>query len=434
MMEKAAADNLVDHWDWNIMRDAIKYRIQNLVKAFLERRPPPSISRPRTELPQTPSGAALEPELPATPLMTDHNNPAMISISPSAIESRPSTQHGLILPPFPPRPRNGKILPREFSVSEANEMMEVVYNMIDEFDDHPPFTIQRVCELVVDPTAHYRQLGTWLRAVERSLLVTSTYDQFVLDTYAVSSANESTAIADSTLKLATTPLFSPIPFLHPELDPITGQPITSSGSTNGVNGIVESAPSPLALGDRRGVGESALSPMALDDRESAVGDIPPSPRLGLVDELDDPSDETNHMADHPQAITATTDLTSPPMRSAASTSPTADRMLVDNAAVVDDEGGDSSNVDLFGGSLFGSTSNTPPNRGTASFIGGSVSLQDRFVRSSTPEPEIGRVLADQDREDTRNSPRSAKTTREDGMVMDDDADGGGDADKENVKT
>lgn len=44
--------------------------------------------------------------------------------------------------------------------------------------DKPPHTIQRLAELILRPTAHYRTLPAYLRAVDRVVSVTSGADVF----------------------------------------------------------------------------------------------------------------------------------------------------------------------------------------------------------------------------------------------------------------
>ncbi|KAG8982588.1 hypothetical protein FRB90_006687, partial [Tulasnella sp. 427] len=330
-VEKAAADNLVQEWDWVPMKDTIKRRLHQVIAMFLTnqehlaRRDHPSSDSTLVDI--TLNG-------PRTPL-AEQQIQSTIAISPSAIEQRPSTQHGLILPPFTRR-LNGesKLMPTRLTISEANEEMERMFGMLDEFeeyvhaneptyrttlnpffDSHPPFTVQRICELLTRPSI-YKSLGKFLRAFERNLLVSSTSDQYTVDTYTatVTQAALSPTLSDSALKLAMTPLFSPIPFLHPDLDPVTGQPI--SGGRNGTS--AQTNPSPMLLnGD-------------------AEVDVPPSPRLGLVDELDDPSADSNHLADHPRALSATTNL------AVAGTA----------RAVVDMDDMDMDDADLFGSSMF----------------------------------------------------------------------------------
>lgn len=82
------------------------------------------------------------------------------------------------------------------------------------------------------------------------------------------------------LKIATTPVFSPIPFLH--LDARRSR-----------------SPSPFELTATRHPGKKV---------PKEPSDSPPK-GLGLVDELDDP--KPGHLADHPTALTAVTKI--PPL-------------------------------------------------------------------------------------------------------------------------
>ncbi|KAL9618442.1 MAG: hypothetical protein Q9160_006820 [Pyrenula sp. 1 TL-2023] len=50
------------------------------------------------------------------------------------------------------------------------------------FSERPPHTIQRLAELVLAPTKHYRTLPAWLRAVDRVVSVSSSADIFPLPT------------------------------------------------------------------------------------------------------------------------------------------------------------------------------------------------------------------------------------------------------------
>lgn len=141
----------------------------------------------------------------------------------------------------------------------------------------PPFTIQRLCELCVEPKKHYSSVGKYLRAVEKSVLVTSTKENFPPLTQAeVLSAGRSAIILGSTLQSApSTPLFSPIPFLHNDA--------RRSKSRS-------PPPAPLSL--------------------NAMGEPGELKALGLVDELDDPS--PGHLSDHPIALTSVTTLPAEP--------------------------------------------------------------------------------------------------------------------------
>jgi len=139
---------------------------------------------------------------------------------------------------------------------------------------NPPFTIQRVCELCLDPKQHYRSVGKYLRAVEKSLLVTSSWDSYPPLSEMDSDPNGRSVFAlGSTRQSApSTPLFSPIPFLHEDARR------SKSHSP---------PPSPLVLAG------SVVSEQ---------GEPLESRALGLVDELDDPN--PGHMSDHPTALTS----------------------------------------------------------------------------------------------------------------------------------
>jgi hypothetical protein len=50
------------------------------------------------------------------------------------------------------------------------------------FEEKPPHTIQRLAELVLEPTKHYKTLPAYLRAVDRVVSVTSSADIFPFNT------------------------------------------------------------------------------------------------------------------------------------------------------------------------------------------------------------------------------------------------------------
>ena len=152
-----------------------------------------------------------------------------------------------------------------------------------------PFTIQRIAELCLHPTKHYKYLGKYLRAVEKSLLVTSTWDSFPVPTPG-HETNHSGLVASDSLgnmnlsSAPSTPMFSPIPFLH-------GDARRSKSSSP--------PPSPLMLA----VENPSLAPGPRTDATEGKA-------IGLVDELDDPS--PGHLSAHPHALSATTTVSDPP--------------------------------------------------------------------------------------------------------------------------
>ena len=145
----------------------------------------------------------------------------------------------------------------------------------------PPFTMQRLCELCLYPRKQYKSVGKYLRAVEKSILVTSTWDSFPVT---MEEKQEMPAIPIGLTLSAgrnstpATPLFSPIPFLHEDA--------RRSKSRS-------PPPSPLALSSVPSAGAEHPEPLE-------------TKALGLVDELDDPG--PGHLSDHPTALTAVTTI------------------------------------------------------------------------------------------------------------------------------
>ncbi|OJT11149.1 Serine/threonine-protein phosphatase 4 regulatory subunit 2 [Trametes pubescens] len=196
---------------------------------------------------------------------------------------------GLRLPPFPSRehnPNNPNPPPPKVDLDEkaAEEMKISIHAQLDDFDA-TPFTIQRICELCVRPRQHYKYIGKYLRAVEKCLLVTSSWDTFppLTEIESTYSTSGHPSISTSAVSAPNTPMFSPIPFLHEDA--------RRSKSRS-------PPPSPLVLPETfTGIGA------AQEGTEPKV--------LGLVDELDDPS--PGHLSDHIEPISATTTVPSRPI-------------------------------------------------------------------------------------------------------------------------
>ncbi|KAH9926173.1 PPP4R2-domain-containing protein [Fomitopsis serialis] len=204
--------------------------------------------------------------------------------SKSTVTAQPC-QGGAKFPPFQPRERNAAN-PNEapknaLTEQEAAEFKKVILAQFEEFQQTPPFTIQRLCELCLRPTDHYKHLGKYLRAVERTLLVTSTWDAFPVSPDKITSkpSVSTVHISINALSAPTTPIFSPIPFLHEDARR------SSSRSP---------PPSPLVLPAIQSGGTATTMPHV-----GAEGAAPQA--LGLVDELDDPT------------LSSTTDVPSKPI-------------------------------------------------------------------------------------------------------------------------
>lgn len=110
-----------------------------------------------------------------------------------------------------------------------------VFSMLDDFENQPPFTIQRLSELVLRPTEHHHTVPKYISALKRLLSVTATRDAFPahpaeedemateyaqLDTEVLNGVATPSSAASRSRRATpvpgsptTAPLFSPIPFL-----------------------------------------------------------------------------------------------------------------------------------------------------------------------------------------------------------------------------
>lgn len=121
------------------------------------------------------------------------------------------------------------------SEEERKKEQWTLFTMLDDFENQPPFTIQRLAELILRPTEHHHTLPKYVSALKRLLSVTATRDAFPVhvgeeedelgvESYGVESETlengastpHSSARARTTSvpgSPTTAPLFSPIPFL-----------------------------------------------------------------------------------------------------------------------------------------------------------------------------------------------------------------------------
>ncbi|KAL5529696.1 hypothetical protein ACEPAG_5681 [Sanghuangporus baumii] len=341
ILETIASSDYVPQ-DWNRLRDIIKYKLKENIASYMS--DPPPLPPP----PPEPVVVAPEPEPPSA---SPQSASTVATLSPGVL---PAT--GAKFPPFPRREEN-QFIRNEFNSfgrakavlkeEEAKEMYEGICKLLYEFEGNPPFTIQRLCELAVRPRQHFKYVGKYLRAVERALLVTSTIDAFPVVSAEENDASSSPFMSIGSLREATTPLFSPIPFLHEDARRSRSRSPPMSPlnlSTNAPTRPLSPSADPLTLGPADG--EGASGGMSVD-----------TPAIGLVDELDDPS--PGHLSDHPTALTSTMTTTSATANSNTQTESTT---------------GGPSGVQT-------STTGTSTAPAGKPMFGGS--LQDRFVKSSS---------------------------------------------------
>ncbi|RXW21002.1 hypothetical protein EST38_g4850 [Candolleomyces aberdarensis] len=263
--------------DWNDLRQAIRDRVEHNVKLFTDPAPSP----------------------------------------PTPFNVTPSTQGGLRLAPFPPKKFSQLHMydpPLSYmNPEEVKDAVQAVFDQLDAFDG-PPFTIQRLCELLIEPKKQYKSVGKYLRAVEKSILVTSTYDSFPQDASINASSNGHATPVPSIQPLVftsrsrpSTPLFSPIAFLHEDarIARSRSRSISPTRLDDAASVREATLPPPSPPPDSEPGTPLLLSaelPSKPDEKvkQEVVGE--PSVGIGLVDELDDPS--PGHMSEVPTPLTA----------------------------------------------------------------------------------------------------------------------------------
>ncbi|KAF8341634.1 PPP4R2-domain-containing protein [Cantharellus anzutake] len=350
VVEKLARTNALET-DWGNLRSMLKHLIDRNIKDMIEDVGGKHASPP--------------PPRPSTPTY----NASAAAVGPPTPPQNASPLRGLVIPPFPPRHPSddlaSRILPTHMSFQEVSKMREDLFRLLDDFEN-APFTIQRICELAIRPREHYSSIGKYMRALEKTLLVTSTWDEYRFDTYTEdpSSPAWSNQLSNEALLHATTPIFSPIPFLTPN----SGAPMGSSTSGS------PPPPSPLTLDNNPDVPATPEG-----DENIPPAGMPISVVRSLrVDELDI-KDETDTLSD-----------------SQASDSPITQPRMSDRPY------------------SFSATTTVPSSTGETARIGGRSPppLSERFVRSGTPEPSPERAREEVKRQKLEDS---AKSTTEGGF-------------------
>ncbi|MCJ1309775.1 hypothetical protein MMC25_003436 [Agyrium rufum] len=201
-----------------------------------ENAPPPLLTQPPTDL-QTPPRASLNQQ--STP-----SNPTIPNSQPAPdTTSTPSQSR-------PERPTS-----EQFSSNDNEDylsspaalpaalkalLQSITRTLQTAFSSYPPHTVQRLAELILYPTRHYKTLPSYLRAVDRVVSVSSTANTYPLPSLARSNGettNESAFLASNTGGENGSDFngaaLTPIPWLHMG-GGNNGRTTNSMGSSSGL--------------------------------------------------------------------------------------------------------------------------------------------------------------------------------------------------------
>ncbi|PYH42080.1 uncharacterized protein BP01DRAFT_394471 [Aspergillus saccharolyticus JOP 1030-1] len=198
-LEIAANGGAIDLSKWpNIVEPLLERLQHNVYNVFPMPRLPPAAAQPPT-LPSAATILAQNTTPPTNPMTTDttiSNTGADTTIEPNLqTPPRPAATSTTTTPlsneripdsqPFSQAAASSSSPsenPSTLPAALENLLTAISANIRTLFASKPPHTVQRLAELILRPTAHYRTLPAYLRAVDRVVSVTSPADIFPFQT------------------------------------------------------------------------------------------------------------------------------------------------------------------------------------------------------------------------------------------------------------
>ncbi|KAI2641135.1 hypothetical protein GGS21DRAFT_503055 [Xylaria nigripes] len=261
ILQNVAANGSMDYSVWPALLPRVIARINKIshevfpIPHLPPPPPPPQLLplAPATTIPSSPSvprapGSDLSENFLA-PLPSSPTEP-QVSSSPSDTnkEANPIATAAAPLPASSPRPAESSVLaPAASTPLSQGSLPPQIAAMVSEitlclestFPTHPPHTIQRVAELVINPRQHYRSLATYLHALDRAVHVTSGSNIYPLPLTQVeipgsrlngmleASSHQSSCASPGSDEALGGALLTPIPWLTHNRQSVTGSPAQS---------------------------------------------------------------------------------------------------------------------------------------------------------------------------------------------------------------
>ncbi|GAB7341948.1 hypothetical protein MBLNU457_g0250t1 [Dothideomycetes sp. NU457] len=247
LLEGAARDGSFDISEWPRVLETVLEKLRDIVyNDFpLPALPPPVPILPSQVDPEVIAASPASRPSPSQPVSQPQSDRASDAVEPSSQsssttnkENNAPSNHVLVRPDVPPFPTssNGSASSLPNSSTTRNRLPPELlssYNsstriLQQSFKQSPPYTIQRLAELVMYPRRHYRHLPPYLAALDRVVSVSSPLSDFPLPQLTVNTTTNGSYLSngDSTITadregLASDEslggaLLTPIPWLRKE--------------------------------------------------------------------------------------------------------------------------------------------------------------------------------------------------------------------------
>ncbi|KAI4731304.1 hypothetical protein E4T49_00830 [Aureobasidium sp. EXF-10728] len=187
ILEQAARDGSIDISEWPRVLENILQKLHNIVHNDFPIPKPPPPPNPPVLLPIAPVILPSNDDSILPPKSPEHTVPTVESSDPAAASEPPAGTDKENAVPRPPVPSFAAV-PQLRQQSPSSPLPPELYNLYqysrttleNNFPKQPPYTIQRLAELVLHPKRYYRYLPPFLQALDRIVSVTSTVNEFPL--------------------------------------------------------------------------------------------------------------------------------------------------------------------------------------------------------------------------------------------------------------
>ncbi|KAG9520254.1 hypothetical protein KCU99_g802, partial [Aureobasidium melanogenum] len=190
ILEQAARDGSIDISEWPRVLENILQKLHDIVhNEFPTPKAPPPLNPPVS--------------IPAAPVILPSNDdsarpqkspePTLPTAEPSEPVATTDKENTVPRPPVP----SFAAIPQIRQQSPSSPLPPELYTLYNysrttlenNFPKNPPYTIQRLAELVLQPRRYYRYLPPFLQALDRVVSVTSTVNEFPLAHASIDSAS-----------------------------------------------------------------------------------------------------------------------------------------------------------------------------------------------------------------------------------------------------